>query len=144
MPKIENAHKVHLPGIFRLLEENSLPVQGVEKHLENFLILKEGNEILGCGGLEVYGNSALLRSVAVETGHQGHGLGKQITHEILASARTKNVKTIYLLTETAEDFFSRFGFKKISRKEVEPAIQRTTEFTELCPLSAAVMKKTLA
>lgn len=139
MPKTEKAHEVYLPDIFRLLEENSLHAQGVKEHLKNFLILKEGNEVLGCAGLEIYGTTALLRSVAVKTSHQGQRLGSRITREILSLAKKRKVETVYLLTLTAEEFFSRFGFKKISRKEVEPAIRRTTEFSHLCPLSAAVM-----
>jgi amino-acid N-acetyltransferase len=50
---------------------------------------------------------------------------------------------MYLLTNTAEKFFSRRGYQRIARGEVVSAIECTREFKELCPESSAVMVKAL-
>jgi amino-acid N-acetyltransferase len=54
-----------------------------------------------------------------------------------------NVNSIYLLTETAEGFFSKEGFKKIAREQVPPSIKQTHEYSTLCPEDAVCMVKKL-
>src|SRR2546422_5231008 len=41
----------------------------------------------------------------------------------------------YLLTETAGQFFPKFGFTAITRAQVEPAVLESPEFTTACPKS---------
>ncbi len=53
------------------------------------------------------------------------------------------VRTVYLLTETAAQFFLRLGFRPITRADVDSAVLRSTEFTTAYPASALVMVKPL-
>ena len=76
----------------------------------------------------------------MDIAHRGLGLGIQLTETALALARQRGVKTLYLLTETAADFFLRFGFKKITRAEVESAVKGSAEFTGACPDTAVVLR----
>ncbi len=85
-----------------------------------------------------------MRSIAVDLPHRGLGLGIQLTEAILALARSRGLRTVYLLTETAAAFFPRFGFRSIRREEVDPAVQRSVEFTKACPASAQAMRAELA
>ncbi|MGH7569254.1 MAG: arsenic resistance N-acetyltransferase ArsN2 [Gemmatimonadales bacterium] len=128
-----------LPAILDLLARCKLPRDGLETHLDTTVVAKEGARVVGCSAVEIYGAAALLRSVAVETSLRGLGMGQQLTTAALDLARGRGVRTAYLLTETAGDFFPRFGFRKITRAEVEPAVQRSVEFTTACPASALVM-----
>jgi amino-acid N-acetyltransferase len=57
----------------------------------------------------------------------------------LALARSHHVKQVYLLTETAEGFFSRLGFEPVDRATVDSAVQQSVEFTTACPSSAVAM-----
>jgi amino-acid N-acetyltransferase len=50
---------------------------------------------------------------------------------------------MYLLTTTAETFFSQLGYQHIARALVAPAIKATHEFRDLCPDSSAAMRKEL-
>jgi amino-acid N-acetyltransferase len=50
---------------------------------------------------------------------------------------------VYLLTNTAAEYFPRFGFERITRADVPPAVQASIEFTSLCPYTATVMRKRL-
>jgi amino-acid N-acetyltransferase len=47
------------------------------------------------------------------------------------------------LTTTAEHFFPKFGFERIARADVPSSVQRSVEFTSVCPASATVMRKPL-
>lgn len=128
-----------LPAVLALLEKSGLPKDGIAEHLVTMLVAREGKRIVGSAGLELYEKAALLRSVAVDKSLRGQGIGQQLTRSALDLALKHGATTVYLLTETASEFFSRFGFKPISRSQVPPFLQQSVEFTSACPTSALVM-----
>lgn len=136
---IEAAQSGDLPAILALLERSGLPQDGLSDHVATTLVAREEQTIVGSAALEVYGTAALLRSVAVEPRLRGQGLGQRLTMAALDLAREKGITSIYLLTETASDFFPRFGFRPIPRSEVIPAVQNSLECTTACPVTAQVM-----
>ena len=137
---ITAATNADLPAVLDLLQRTKLPRAEIERHVSTILVAKEGERIVGCAALEPYGTAALLRSLAVEPSSRGLGLGQQLTRAALDLARGRGVKSVYLLTETAAEFFPRFGFRTVPRKEVDPAVQRSIEFTGACPDSAIAMR----
>jgi amino-acid N-acetyltransferase len=137
------ATRAHLPAMLDLLKQNGLPPDGLESHIETTLVAVEDGRLVGSAALELYQGSALLRSVAVDAPRRGTGLGHRLTLAALDLARRRGVKSVYLLTETAADFFPRFGFKPVPRESVEPAVQQSVEFTKACPASALAMKREL-
>ena len=126
-----------------LLDRSKLPRAGVADHIGSVIVAREGTRIIGCVGLEIYGGAGLLRSVAVDIAHRGLGLGIQLTETALELAKQRGVRTLYLLTETASDFFLRFGFQRITRAEVDPALKGSAEFTGACPDTAVVLRLAL-
>jgi amino-acid N-acetyltransferase len=136
---IEPARPDDLPAIESLLERGHLTRAGVRDHLATAVVAREGNRIAGCAAVELYGEAALLRSVAVDHAFRGLGLGIRLTEAALTTARARGVHAVYLLTETATDFFPRFGFRPIPRTAVSPAVRRSVEFTTACPESAQAM-----
>lgn len=137
--EIDPAVAADWPSIRDLLARSGLPVGGLEPHLGTTLVAREPRGIIGCVALEAYVDAALLRSLAVEPGMGGTGVGTALTVAALELARRRHVRRVYLLTETAVDFFSRFGFAQISRADVPALVRGSVEFTHLCPDSAAVM-----
>ena len=127
-------------SICSLLESVHLPVEGVKEHLSNFVALKKDGRLIGTVGLEVYNTKALLRSLAIAKEFQGQGYGIQLYRTVLKMARKQGVSEIYLLTETAEDFFSRQGFNMISRDLVDAAVKESVEFQSVCPETASCMQ----
>ncbi|HJW82717.1 MAG TPA: amino acid acetyltransferase, partial [Anaerolineae bacterium] len=63
---IESARAGDLPAIFTLLQRSSLPQDGLADHLAATLVARDGDRVVGSAALELYGESALLRSVAVD------------------------------------------------------------------------------
>ena len=94
---------------------------------------------MGCAALELYGQAALLRSVAVAWDLRSTGLGRRLTEAALELSRHLGVEEAYLLTETADHFFPRFGFRPIPRSEVPRSVRSSIEFTSACPASARAM-----
>ena len=58
-------------------------------------------------------------------------------------ARQRGITALYLLTTTAEAFFTRRGYDRIGREAAPPMLRQTAEFAALCPASAACLTKAL-
>ncbi len=128
-----------LPQIEAILSDQGLPYSDCGEHIEHFLVLIDNESIVGVGGLEYYGDIALLRSIAILHNHQKQGLGHSMYLQLKANARELGVKFLYLLTETADDYFSRHGFVEVDRSVVPEKIKTTKQFSGLCSESAVVM-----
>ena len=100
-----------------------------------------GGEPVGAGGLEVYDETALLRSVVVAEPFRGEGYGAAICRRLEARAADRGVTDLYLLTTDAAGFFDGLGYEHVERAAVPDAIRDTEQFSSLCPDSATVMAK---
>ena len=98
------------------------------------------NEHCGIVGLELYGSCALLRS-AVSPRRRGEGIGEALLVHAEQAAAQRGVMELYLLTTTAERYFSRRGYDVVDRATAPDAITRTRQFSELCPSSSILMVK---
>ena len=144
MYKIECARGEDIARVIALLESCSLPAQDIKPgHMDAFLLMWEGEAMVACAGLEMYGEAALLRSVAVRPDLRGAGMGSQLVGAIEARAASNGVRKLYLLTTTAEEFFTRLGYERTDRSSSPEAIQSSREFQTLCPSSAVCMAKTV-
>jgi len=123
------------------LRLNQLPADDLRLADSLYLTYYDSSEeLVGSGGLELYGDKALLRSLAVSQTIRSQSLGRQIMEDLLQQVRSKDIKEIYLLTQTAWYFFLKLGFKEVNRGEVPDEIRNSTEFSQVCPGSARVMR----
>lgn len=139
MVTIEAASPADLPAVLALLRHCGLPIDGLSEHLGTTLIARDKGAIVGSAALEIYDGAALLRSVAVAQAQRQTGLGQRIVRNALELARQNGIQQVFLLTETAENFFPRFGFRPIDRSAVPFSVQQSIEFTSACPSSARVL-----
>ncbi len=130
-------------SIVALLVSQKLPVADLPEALENFLVAKNGYRLVGVVGIEIYGEFGLLRSLAVDPEFRGQGIADQLVRNIERHSDSKGLKEIYLLTETAPDYFDRKGYRLITRNDVPDEVKQSSEFNHVCPQSAIVMKKSL-
>ncbi|UWU26267.1 arsenic resistance N-acetyltransferase ArsN2 [Rhizobium sp. WSM1274] len=120
-----------------------LPVDDLIDAGRSFYRFSRGGETVGFGGLELYGETVLLRSIVVLSDQQGFGFGHAITLGLLDQAQRKGATAAYLLTETAAPFFQSLGFRPIGRDEAPAEILTTRQAASLCPASAALMVRSL-
>lgn len=139
---VENAASYREEAIALLRAEN-LPVEDLPESLNDFFVAAEGGDIIGVAGMEVYGNYGLLRSVAVSPGYRGRGIALKLVSQIESAGKSKGLSALYLLTETAADYFKNNGFIQISRDQAPAEIKTSSEFSHMCPVSAIVMEKAL-
>ena len=142
--RIEAASRQDLPDIQRLLQTVALPMEGAGNRLNTTLVAREGSRLVGTAALELYADGALLRSVAVEPSLQGSGIGRELTEATLRLARERRSPVVFLLTTTAQRFFTRHGFETITRDAVPESVKVSDEFGSACCASAVVMRKELA
>ena len=128
-----------LASLQALLRANQLPADDCIEQASNFSAIYANHELIAAGGLEPAGEYALLRSLVVREDHRGRGLARQITNHLLQQANDEGRAAIYLLTESAEAYFTRLGFQVVERAEVPAAITRTRQFASLCPDSASCL-----
>jgi amino-acid N-acetyltransferase len=129
-PQITQANVADFKGVLALLEGVDLPTEGVAEHFSGFLSARDGARIVGCVGLERYGNAGLLRSLAVAREIQRTGLGRELTARVLENARAMGVRDVVLLTTTAADFFARhFGFTPVARPEFDQVFAESPEWS---------------
>jgi amino-acid N-acetyltransferase len=127
-----------------LLQAQGLPVSDVSaEHLEHFFFVGSDGSPTGLVGLELYGTDALLRSLVVAENVRAKGLGSTLINHAEQYAASKGVRSIYLLTTTAEAFFKRLGYVGIERSHAPTSIQQTREFADLCPASSVFMLKSI-
>ena len=132
-----------LTPVRSLLREADLPESDLqEQHMEAFFVSRAGDEgILACVGLERFGETALLRSLAVRADARGNGVGDQALQTMEAFAASKGVNRLCILTTTAEPFFETRGFERCDRTALPASVQASSEFKSLCPSTAVCMFK---
>lgn len=128
-----------LPAVLGLLEAAHLPLAGVSEHIRNFVLALEDGQLVGCAGLEVYGEAGLLRSVAVAQNYRSRGIGAKLTAEVLAWAEGRGASSVSLLTSDAQDYFPRLGFVRVERSELPPGLAQSEELKGACPDTAVAM-----
>ncbi len=128
-------------AILSLLASVNLPTEDLPQNLSHFIIAREDDKVVGSAGLELYGKYALLRSLAVAPAKQGTGLGKSLYQQAMQLAAEQGVKEVYLITTTAAPFFEKQGFTKVVRSSIPIAIQKTAQFSSICPSTATIMQK---
>jgi len=96
---------------------------------------------VGFGGLEIYGDDALLRSVVTLPPLRQVGMGAAIVAALEAEAQARRCRAIYLLTTSEADFFARLGYKRCARGDVPEGLRQSRQFAGLCPPDATVMVK---
>jgi len=129
--------------MINLLKSNNLPAEDLPKELDEFYTAMDGQRIVGLIGMERYSHYGLLRSMVVHPDYRNKQIAKKLVQLLEQKAASSGIITMYLLTETAEKYFSRNNYQLITRKEVPEPLFRSSECSHVCPVSATVMKKEL-
>jgi UDP-N-acetylmuramate: L-alanyl-gamma-D-glutamyl-meso-diaminopimelate ligase len=119
-----------IPGVLALLEHVGLPKTGIPDELSELWVIR-GNDkdVVGCVALEIYGETALLRSLAVNPDRRGEGLGWMLAEMVQLRVRQRGLTHVFLLTEHATDFFAeKFGFRPISRDSLPEDVKSSSEY----------------
>jgi amino-acid N-acetyltransferase len=128
---VRQARTADVPVIRGLIDENvdsgrllNKPTVNLYEDVLEFTVAASAADgtVAGCGALHVlWEDLAELRTVAVDTRQQGHGIGHLIVDELLDRARQVGVSRVFVLT-FAVSFFASHGFTEISGTPVAPEV----------------------
>jgi UDP-N-acetylmuramate: L-alanyl-gamma-D-glutamyl-meso-diaminopimelate ligase len=124
------ARRTDMKDVRAMLAATELPLdEATDDKAGNFFCLRNEHGMVGTVGLDVLGDDAILRSLAVVPSMRGHGYGWLLADVVVQWARFRGCRRIYLLTEHASDFFAgKLGFRVVERSTVSPAVAETYTF----------------
>lgn len=93
-----------------LIVSGELPPFFLEPYIEGFLAIEHEGRIVGTGGVEFYGDDAVIRSVVVDPAARGLGLGIDIGTLLEDDALKSGARDVYLFTMHAYEFWKRLGY----------------------------------
>ena len=90
--------------------------------VQEFVVAEADGVVVGCGAVHVmWADLAEVRTVAVDPGQHGRGIGSALLEQLLDRARDLGVSRVFCLTfETG--FFARFGFSELEEVDVDPTV----------------------
>ncbi|WP_207567986.1 amino-acid N-acetyltransferase [Mycolicibacter engbaekii] len=119
-PVVRRARTSDVPAIKRLVDIYAGKIL-LEKNLvtlyesvQEFWVAEDADQqVVGCGALHVlWADLGEVRTIAVDPGLTGHGIGHAIVDRLLAVARELELQRLFVLTFETE-FFARHGFTEI-------------------------------
>lgn len=147
---IRPASAADLGPVSALLSSAHLALNGIDMQFgPQFAVAVEqaSGAVIGAAGVEMYGTAGnavgLFRSAVVDEKWRGHGVGAALTHDRLAWAEHEALRAVYLLTETAADYWPRFGFERTGREDAPAALMASREWKQGCPASAVAMRRAM-
>lgn len=138
----EPASRDDLPAVVSLLAACGLPTEDVREGPGTaHLVWREDGVVVGTVGVDVAGELALLRSLAVAPAQRGRGLGRALTAAAEQRAVEAGARTLLLLTESADALARVCGFAETSRCALDPGVTVFRQFSAGCCAGATCYLK---
>ncbi len=142
---INTADENDFQDIISLLIECDLVTEDLShESVKNFLVVRDQNiNLVATIGIDLYSNIGLLRSLAVQEHYRNKGIANNLLNEVEKIAFEKKLRSLYLLTMSASEYFQKRNYVPIPRESVPLPIKESKQFLDLCPSSSLCMKKRL-
>jgi N-acetylglutamate synthase-like GNAT family acetyltransferase len=111
-----------------LLRAAHLPANRIVEYIEAFVIAEQDGTVVGGGGVEVYGDTALLRSVVIDETLRGQGVGRGIAQRLMANAAEADAVDLYLYTYDSRPFWLRLGFADLVDAEWREPVRESWQW----------------
>ncbi len=130
-----------LPGVRDLLARTELPFEELDEVVGDLLVMRDPEgQIVGCVAMELHDDAGLLRGLATAPERRSQGLGWMLADAALGRARSRGARRVYLLTESASDFFAeKFGFRAVPTSMVDAAVAESSQFRHAPPNAVAML-----
>ena len=140
-PAVADLLRLHLAGMAELSPPGSvhaLDLSGLKAPGVSFWAAWEQSEVLGCGALKALGDGeAEIKSMRTAPAHLRKGVAAALLAHIIAVARHRGYRRLYLETgtgpafEPAHAFYRRFGFTDCDAFADYPADDPFSRFMSL-------------
>jgi amino-acid N-acetyltransferase len=132
--EFNRATPADLPAVEALLADAGLPLDGAAAAFGLGIVGRHSLDgpVVAAAAIERFGGDGLLRSVVVAPDDRGTGIGRQLVAAAEALAAEAGIRDLWLLTETAVDWFPRLGYEVVERSAATAAVGDSIEFTTVC------------
>jgi amino-acid N-acetyltransferase len=90
--------------------------------IRDFYVFVEDDNVIGAAALNIcWEDLAEVRSLVVEDGHSGKGIGRHLVEACLSEARQLGIGRVFALTYQ-QGFFEKLGFSVIDKAELPQKI----------------------
>ena len=123
-----------VPAVEALLADAGLPLDGAAAAFDLGIVGRHSPDgpVVAAAAIERFGEDGLLRSVVVAPDDRGTGIGRELVTAAEALAVDAGIRDVWLLTETAIDWFPRLGYQVVDRAAAAAAVGESVEFTTVC------------
>lgn len=128
-------------GLAAAVAKAGLPAENLQSPDTVFWRFENDDTPVGFGGLEVYGDQALLRSVVTLPPVRNRGIGTAIVGYLESEARIRGCRVIWLAADKAAELFSGLGYRACEASQAPQAIRDTATFARA--KTTTVMQKRL-
>lgn len=88
------------------------------ENIRDFMVVHDGDRLIGCGALHFYtAKSAEIRSLAVDSAYQKHGIGAMLMKDLEAEAAAYGLQALFAFTYVP-GFFRKMGYREVDRGEL--------------------------
>ena len=123
--KIRNAIIKDIPRIHALISEFAKKdlmlfrsLASLYENIQNFFVAEIDGEVIGCCSLAVvWSDLAEVKSLAVQSDHNGKGIGRKLVLRCIERGHELGVAKIFTLT-LEPVFFEKVGFARIKRMDL--------------------------
>lgn len=112
-----------VPGVVDLVMHGELPPLFIEEWVAGFAIAEFQGDMLACGGLEMYGEYGVIRSVVTHEAARKLSLGRALSGLLVEDARLSGAREVYLFTQQAWPFWLKLGYEDVPIDEWPAATQ---------------------
>ena len=109
-----SAHARDVPRMAELIAAAHLPPLFIEEYLDGFIAAQQGDDLIACGGIEIYDDCGVIRSVVVDESGRGLGLGGRLAELLMEKGRTAGVTDLFLFTADALPFWLHYDFVEVT------------------------------
>lgn len=105
--------------IKEILQRTGFSSSYSNNNIENTMVIETEDLIVGCGGLDIVGDVAILKYLTILPEYRGQSLGDGLTRALVNYADRRNIKKLYLFSNKPMDYFKRFGFENIRLEDIQ-------------------------
>jgi UDP-N-acetylmuramate: L-alanyl-gamma-D-glutamyl-meso-diaminopimelate ligase len=129
------------PDLDEFLAKLDLTPANLRKHIDEFLVLRGNQELVGCVALESRGRAGLIKAMAVVPERRGEGLGWMLAQSAVDRAREKGLSHLYMFgVETTLKTGQMLGFEPHPLDDVEEEMAASPEFERPLHVSGELMR----
>lgn len=117
--RLKHARVIHdfLAACARAGEVLPRPIHEIRQHIADFIVaMNPDHRVIGCVALRDYGRGLFeVRSLVVDEGHRGQGLGSKLVGQAMDLAVKREAHSLFALTYHP-DLFKRQGFEIVPKE----------------------------